>query len=1071
MPAHAYPARRRTVPEGTVLFIASFGGFLAFLDATIVNVAIPDIGRSFDGAGLDSISWVLNAYNIVFAAFLVAAGRLVDLLGRKRLFEIGVVTFTFASLLCGLAPSLGFLIVARMLQAVGAAIIVPSSLALIINAYPVERRGQGVSLYTAISALAAGLGPATGGALIEIADWRWCFLVNLPIGIAAYVLSSRTLVESRAPGRRNVPDVLGALVLAVAIGAVTFGIVKTDTWSVVDPRVLGPFVASVVLIAYFVRRCRWHRAPIVNLALLKIRAFAAANVLTIVAGAGFYSYILCNVLFLTSVWDYNALEAGLALTPGPFVAAAVAGPLGRRMVGRDPRFVLVPGALIWAAGLLWMITQLGPQPRFVSEWLPGMVILGVGAGITFPTLGGTAVAAAPGGAYATSTALNSVSRQFGATLGISLLVAIIGTPTTPQDALTAFDNGWIFALICFVVVAVGVVALGRVVAAPAVIEEEGAIDPGAAALGLSKEPVAPIALGADAPPAARSDDVLSFLAGVEVFQDLDEERLSEIARGARDRLLPGGQTLFEAGDPADALFIVRSGRIQVVGPDGAIFRELGPGDVLGELAVLAGTDRSAAVRARRDSLLLELPWDHVGGLLESDAGFSHAMISVLARQLQASRGLNQPSPPLPRLVAAVALHRGIDVDGFAEQLGAELGEQRRAIVVRDDGRAESDRAASVEAIERDHDIVILCGGDDPDAEWSDFCARQADRVLALAGTRPPTGYQAPPSLIGCDLVCVGDFAEKELTEWFPLLEARTSHRLPGGAAEASAIAAIARRLSGTSIGLVLSGGGARGLAHVGVLDVLEQSGIVIDRVAGTSMGAYIGGLYASGRTADEIDSICYEEWVRRNPLNDYQLPRTSLIRGAKAREMYTRVFEGDIEQMPRAFFCCAVDLVSGDLVEHRYGNAAFGIASSMLLPAFAPPVATGGGRLLVDGGLRNNLPVDIMAADGEGPIIAVDVGGSGVMELNRLEPDELGLNGAAEEVLAWDEDRRVVPPGLGELLVRAVTLGSQDGAALAEQHAALVIRPESDGVGMLEFHMLDEMRASGRRAARAALSR
>src|SRR6266568_5181574 len=210
--------RRRPSPQ-SVLAIASLGAAVAFVDATIVNIAFPDIERSFPGTSISSLSWVLNAYNIVFAAFLVAAGRIADLVGRRRVFVLGLELFTFASLLCAIAPSVNTLIAFRVLQAFGAAFLVPSSLALVLNAFPPERRSHGVALLAAVAAAAAGLGPSLGGLLVAAANWRLVFLVNLPIGAVAIVLARRQLVESRAPGRRRLPDLLGALLFALAIAA------------------------------------------------------------------------------------------------------------------------------------------------------------------------------------------------------------------------------------------------------------------------------------------------------------------------------------------------------------------------------------------------------------------------------------------------------------------------------------------------------------------------------------------------------------------------------------------------------------------------------------------------------------------------------------------------------------------------------------------------------------------------------------------------------------------------------------------------------------------------------------
>src|SRR3954468_8154105 len=209
----------RRTPPGKVLGVAAFGAFLAFLDATVVNVAFPDIKASFDHSSVSSLSWVLNAYNIVFASFLIVCGRLTDLLGRRRMFALGTLVFTAASVACAVAPTLEVLIAFRVVQALGAALLVPASLAIVVEAFPEGRRSHAVGLWGASAALAAGLGPPIGGALVGLGGWRLAFLVNLPIGIAAVVSIRRTLVESRAPGRRRLPDIRGSALLAAGLTA------------------------------------------------------------------------------------------------------------------------------------------------------------------------------------------------------------------------------------------------------------------------------------------------------------------------------------------------------------------------------------------------------------------------------------------------------------------------------------------------------------------------------------------------------------------------------------------------------------------------------------------------------------------------------------------------------------------------------------------------------------------------------------------------------------------------------------------------------------------------------------
>src|SRR3954471_22364868 len=239
------------VPASRVLLVAAFGAFLAFLDATIVNVAFPSIRESFPGTSIGGLSWVLNAYNIVFAAFLIVFGRLTDLLGRRRAFVAGVLLFTLASALCGAAPTLSLLVAARVLQALGAALLVPASLALVVEAFPEERRAHAIGLWGATAAVAAGLGPPMGGALVELGGWRWAFLVNIPFGLAAVWAARSQLVESRAPGVRRLPDLRGAALLAAGLAALNVGIVKGNDWGWGSANVLGAFAATIVLLVLF----------------------------------------------------------------------------------------------------------------------------------------------------------------------------------------------------------------------------------------------------------------------------------------------------------------------------------------------------------------------------------------------------------------------------------------------------------------------------------------------------------------------------------------------------------------------------------------------------------------------------------------------------------------------------------------------------------------------------------------------------------------------------------------------------------------------------------------------------
>jgi NTE family protein len=1064
----AVPTRRVSSP-GRVLAVASLGAVLAFIDATIVNVAFPDIRRSFPEADFANVSWVLNAYNIVFAAFLVAAGRIADLLGRKRLFEFGVVLFTAASLLCSIAPTLGLLVGFRVIQAAGAAIVVPASLALVLQAFTGERRAHGVALWSAIAAAAAGIGPSLGGLLVAASSWRLVFLVNIPIGIATVLLSRRLLAESRAPGRRTIPDLPGALLLAAATALLTLGIIKGSEWGWASPRVIGSFTAALLLGAAFISRCRWHRSPMLDLRLLRMRSLAVANILTLIGAAGFYAYVLCNVLFLTAVWRYSVLQAGLAITPGPFIAAAVAGPAGRIAERIGPRWMIFGGGLIWAVGVELLVHGVGLQPRFLSEWLPAMIVLGIGAGITFPVVGAAAVTSVSGGRFATATSLNSIARQLGAVLGVSLLVAIIGTPS-PAGLADAFDRGWTFGAACFIAVAVGALLLGPVERAEETREGESGV--GRRATSLTPPAFVRAEGGAErmmASPSA-SPTPQEVLRAVPLFAELGEKALSGLAARARTVRLEAGETLFRRGDAADALYLVVSGRLEVLldADSTDVLRVIGRGGVVGELALLADTPRSASIRARRDSELLQLRRVDFDRLLATDSGFTAELVRQMGLQLQRSRRLDSAASAPAATVAIVAAGDYHRFDAICDALVDGLAASGRTIRI--DAPADEDFAGQAQLLERYESefgqIVLVAPSLDA---WGRFCMRQADRTaLVAAGGGVSPMVEQMQELRGCDVLFLGgEGGAAGIGRWLDALEARAQHVIEPGDRFEESLRRVARRLAGRSVGVVLSGGGARGLAHIGAVAELLDAGVVIDRVGGCDTGAFIGAMLAMGMEPDEIDARCYEEWVKRSPLSDYRIPRTSLIRGERVRALLERNLPGAIEELPRDFFCVSGDLGTGDLVVHRRGSLSRAVLASMSIPGLIAP-AIMDGRLLVDGAMLNNLPVDVMAARREGPIIAIDV--------NAHEPPPVLGNGDVPGRRRRSRLRRSPPPddqlpGLAETLLRGLMLGGAGPVEAARRQADLVITPSSEGAGLFEYHQLDVLEASGRRAAAEALER
>lgn len=430
-----------------VFAVTAMGAFMAALDLSIVNVAFPDLRASYPKASEASLAWVITAYSIVFGALLVTGGRTGDRLGRRRVFMTGVGVFVLGSFLCGVSPGVGPLVASRVLQGVGAAFLVPASVGLLIGAYPAERRTQMVALWGGIGALAVATGPSLGAALVSAGGWRAAFFVNVPIGVVVIVAGRRVLAESTVDPDAARPDYLGVAMVSVGLAALVLAISEGTDWGWSDPRIAVAFAVAFGLGAAFVSRTMHHPSPVVDPALFRDRSFVFANLATFVYAAGFFAMLLGNILFLTGVWHYSIMRAGLAVTPGPLVVAAVSGPAGKLASRLGFRPVLIAGGLFFAAGLTSFAVRTTAHPAFLADWLPGTITLGIGIGLTFPVLAAAAVAALPAHRYAVGSAVNQTARQIGGSIGIAVLVMILGRPNGPADAVVRFHHLWIYSAV------------------------------------------------------------------------------------------------------------------------------------------------------------------------------------------------------------------------------------------------------------------------------------------------------------------------------------------------------------------------------------------------------------------------------------------------------------------------------------------------------------------------------------------------------------------------------------------------------------------------------------------------
>ncbi|MDQ0939356.1 MFS transporter [Streptomyces sp. V1I1] len=435
-----------------VFAVVAAGVAMSNLDLFVVNVAIPNISSHFDEASLSSLSWVLNAYAVVFAALLVPAGSFADRTGARRAYLLGISVFTVASVLCAVAPSVWFLVAARVVQSAGAALLIPASLGILLAAAPPERRGAAVRNWAALSGLAAALGPVIGGALAQ-ADWRWIFLINVPVGVATVVVGRRAIAPS--PRRKDTGrgDLIGAALLTAGIGAVALGLVKAPDWGWSSGSVAITLAAAVVLLALFVWRSAKHPAPVLPLDLLRIPAMGPAMLANLLFAVAFGAMLLSAALWCQDVWHWSALQTGLAISPGPLMVPLLSKYAGMLVQRFGAAGVSTAGCALFAVGLVWWIAALSVDDHdYVLGLLPGMVLTGIGVCFTLPTLVGAAVTRVPPTNFSTGSGVVTMARQAGSVVGVAGLVAVLGKPygTAVMDA---FRHGWIFTLVATVAAA------------------------------------------------------------------------------------------------------------------------------------------------------------------------------------------------------------------------------------------------------------------------------------------------------------------------------------------------------------------------------------------------------------------------------------------------------------------------------------------------------------------------------------------------------------------------------------------------------------------------------------------
>jgi EmrB/QacA subfamily drug resistance transporter len=445
-----------------ILLICCMSLLIVGLDVTIVNVALPSIGHDL-GASVSGLQWTIDAYTLVLASLLMLSGSMADRFGRKRTFVVGLAVFSAGSLLCSLAPSLGLLIVFRMLQAVGGSMLNPVAMSIITNTFTdPKERAQAVGVWGAVVGVSMALGPVLGGILVSTAGWRSIFWINIPVGLVAIVLALRYVPESRAPRARRF-DPVGQVLMVVFFASLTYGIIELPSKGISSPVILGAFVAALVGLVGFLLYEPRRRDPLIDVRFFRSVPFAAATITAVAAFAALGGFLFMNTLYLQEVRGLSPLRAGLDTLPMALMVM-LASPLSGRIVGhRGPRLPLVvAGACLMTACL--MLTGIDPVTPF--SWLfAAYVVFGVGFGLVNAPITNAAVSGMPRAQAGVASAIASTSRQVGQTLGVAVVGALVTSRVSGslQAGLASASHAawWTLAGCGTIVLLLGFVATSR----------------------------------------------------------------------------------------------------------------------------------------------------------------------------------------------------------------------------------------------------------------------------------------------------------------------------------------------------------------------------------------------------------------------------------------------------------------------------------------------------------------------------------------------------------------------------------------------------------------------------------
>jgi len=445
----------------------AFGLFMIMLDNTIVNVALPSIQRDL-GIGISELEWVVNGYALTFAVLMLTGGKLADLLGRRLVFIVGLAIFTGASLACGLAPSAGFLIGARVVQGAGAALMNPATLSIITATFPPRQRGMAIGIWAGVSALALAIGPLLGGVITQHISWGWIFFINVPVGILAIVVARLVIQESRDTSAEQRLDLPGLLTSAIGLFALTYALIEANSYGWTSARILSLFAATVIGLALFVALELRQRIPMLDLSLFRNATFAGANAVMLLVALAMFGVFFYVSLYMQNVLHYSPTQAGATFLPMTLCIVFLA-PIAGRMTDRlGPRWLIGAGMTL-VAGSLIIFAQLDRHSNF-WDIFPGLLVGGAGMAMSMAPTTATAMQAVSIDKAGVGSAVLNSMRQVGGSLGIAVMGAIVAAfvhvPRTDPRVVPQFVDGFqraleVAAVIAFSAAVVAVVTLRK----------------------------------------------------------------------------------------------------------------------------------------------------------------------------------------------------------------------------------------------------------------------------------------------------------------------------------------------------------------------------------------------------------------------------------------------------------------------------------------------------------------------------------------------------------------------------------------------------------------------------------